>query len=107
MLIGLCYKLRMFGIPIDGLFNIFCNNEAVTKSSINPDTVLKKKNMSIALQQATESVAAKIALIFCETSRTNHADLFTNIANHIDRKRLMGYICSNWDIKNTRCKYLS
>ena len=85
MLIGLRYKLRMFGIPIDGPCNIFCDNEAVTKSSMNPDTTLKKKHISIAFHQAREAVAAGIALIFYETSRTNHADLFTKVMNHIDK----------------------
>ena len=53
----------------------------------------KSKHISIAFHQAREAVAAGIALIFYETSRTNHADLFTKVMNHIDKKRLMGYIC--------------
>ena len=24
-----CYKLRMFGIPLDESANVFCNNEAI------------------------------------------------------------------------------
>ena len=34
MLIGLRYKLRMFGVPLDGPYNVFCDNEAVTKISM-------------------------------------------------------------------------
>ena len=33
---SLRYKLRMFGIPIDGPTNVYCDNEAVTKNSIFP-----------------------------------------------------------------------
>ena len=35
LILGLRYKLRMFGIPIDGPCNVFCDNEAVTKSAMN------------------------------------------------------------------------
>jgi hypothetical protein len=38
---ALRYKLRMFGIPIEGPTNIFCNNEAVTKNAIHPESTLK------------------------------------------------------------------
>ena len=31
MIKALRYKLRMFGIPINGPANVFCDNEAVTK----------------------------------------------------------------------------
>ena len=93
MVIGLRYKLRMFGIPIDGPCNIFCDNQAVTKSSMNPDATIKKKHISIAFHQAREAIAAGIALIFFETSKTNHADLFTKVMNSIDRHRLMSLIC--------------
>ena len=43
MLIGLRYKLRMFGIPLDGPCNVFCDNEAVTKSTMRAESTLKKK----------------------------------------------------------------
>jgi len=33
---ALRYKLRMFGVPIDGATNIFCDNEAVTKNCSDP-----------------------------------------------------------------------
>jgi hypothetical protein len=36
MVEGLCYKLRMFGIPIRGPANIFCDNEAVVKNATVP-----------------------------------------------------------------------
>ena len=58
----------------------------VTKSSMNPDTTLKKKHISIAFHQARETVAAGIALIFYETSSTNHANPFTKVMNHDDKK---------------------
>lgn len=47
-LIGLRYKLRMFGIPIEGESNVFCNNEAVYKNASTPESTLSKKQHSIA-----------------------------------------------------------
>ena len=38
---ALCYKLRMFGIPIEGPTNVFCDNEAVFKNTSIPDSTLK------------------------------------------------------------------
>jgi hypothetical protein len=37
------YKLRMFGIPIDGASNVFCYNEAVCKKMVIPKSTWKKK----------------------------------------------------------------
>jgi hypothetical protein len=39
---SLWYKLRMFGIPIDGPTNVYCYNEAVIKNSIFLESTLKK-----------------------------------------------------------------
>jgi hypothetical protein len=55
---SLRYKLRMFGIPIDGPTNVYCDNEAVTKNTIFPESTLKKKHNSIAYHRAREAVAA-------------------------------------------------
>lgn len=49
------YKLQMFGIPIDGPTNVFCNNEAVTKN-IYPGSTFKKKRNSIAYHRTREAV---------------------------------------------------
>ena len=43
---ALRYKL-MFGIPIEGSTNVFCDNEAVFKNTTMPDSMLKKKHTSI------------------------------------------------------------
>ena len=38
---ALRYKLRMFGVPIEGPTNVFCDNEAVTKNVIFLESTLK------------------------------------------------------------------
>ena len=36
MIEALSYNPRMFGVPIDGSANVFCDNEAVYKNTITP-----------------------------------------------------------------------
>ena len=59
MIEALRYKLRMFGVPIDGATNVFCDNEAVYKNTSVPESTLKKKHHSIAYHRCREAVAAK------------------------------------------------
>ena len=55
---SLRHKLHMFGVPIVGSANIFCDNEAVYKSVSCPKSVLKKKHHSISYHRCREAVAA-------------------------------------------------
>ena len=50
-------KLK-FGIPIDGPMNVYCDNKAVTKNAIYPESTLKKIHNSIAYYRVHEAVAA-------------------------------------------------
>ena len=76
---GLRYKLRMFGIPIEGPTNIFCDNEAVTKNCSIPESTLKKKHHSIAYHRNREAVASGTVRIAKEDTETNLSDVFTKI----------------------------
>ena len=86
---GLRYKLRMFGIPIDGPADIFCDNEAVTKNCSIPESTLKKKHHSIAYHRNREAVAAGTVRIAWEDTATNLADLFTKVLSAERRNQLM------------------
>ena len=55
---ALRYKLRMFGVPLEGPTNIFCDNESVFKNESIPDSTLKKKHTSICYHRSREAVAA-------------------------------------------------
>ena len=74
---GLRYKLRMFGVPIDGPIHVFCDNEAVTKNAIHPESTLKKKRNAIAYYQTREAVAAGTIRVTKEDGKTNLADILT------------------------------
>jgi hypothetical protein len=48
MIDALRYKLRMFGIPIEGATNVFCDNQSVVTNSTIPDSTLRQKHNAIA-----------------------------------------------------------
>ena len=86
---ALRYKLRMFGVPIDGPSNIFCDNEAVYKNTSLPESTLKKKHHSIAYHRCREAVAAGTVRIAKEGTKTNLSDLFTKLLPQPRREELL------------------
>jgi hypothetical protein len=89
MLEALRYKLRMFGIPIDGPANVFCDNKSVVMSSTIPTSTLKKKHNSIAYHRVREAVAAGILRITKVHTSENLADLLTKPLAGINLKALI------------------
>ena len=89
MVKALRYKLRMFGIPIEGPTNVFCDNEAVTQNTQVPESTLKRKHHSIAYHLCREAVAAKIIRVAFEGTTTNLADLFTKLLTQQRREFLL------------------
>ena len=74
---ALRYKLHMFGVPLEGPTNIFCDNESVFKNASIPDSTLKKKHTSICYHRSREAVEAGTVQIAKEGTTTNLSDLFT------------------------------
>jgi len=77
MVEALQYKLRTFGIPIDGPANIFGDNKSVITNATIPTSTLKKKHNSIAYHRVREAVAAGIVQIAKVHTSDNLADLLT------------------------------
>ena len=71
------YKLCMFGIPIEGPTNVFCDNEAMLKNNTIPKSMLKKKHNSICYLCCREAVAVRVMRVVKEGRLTNLSDLFT------------------------------
>ena len=92
MLVALRYKLRMFGVPIDGLASVFCDNNGVVKNSTIPELMLAKKHNAINRHVVREAVAAKIFRIGKEDGMTNLADLFTKVLTADQRRTLCCHI---------------
>lgn len=86
---ALRYKLRMFGVPIEGPTNIFCDNEAVYKNSSLPESTLKKKHHSIAYHRCREAVAAGTVRVAKEGTSTNLSDVFTKLLPQVRREELL------------------
>jgi hypothetical protein len=74
---GLQYKLRMFGIPIEGPTNIYCDNQSVVTNASQPESTLKKKHNSIAYHRVREAAAANTISIAQESHESNIADMLT------------------------------
>ena len=56
--VALRYKLRIFGIPVDGPADILCDNQSVVNNSCKLSSVLNKKHNSIAYHAVQWAVAA-------------------------------------------------
>jgi hypothetical protein len=74
---ALRYKLWMFGIPIEGPTNGFCDNNSVVQNVTNPESTLTKKHNAIAYQKVRECVAQKALRIRFERSKYNCSDVLT------------------------------
>jgi len=74
---ALRYKLRMFGIPIDGPANVYCDNNSVVINSSRPESTLKRKHNAIAYHKVRESIAQGTIRITKEPGESNLADLLT------------------------------
>ena len=90
LVMGLRYKLRMFGIPLEGPSNMFCDNEAVYKNASQPDSTLSKKQHSIAYHFCREKVAGGTCRLAKENTKTNLADVFTKTMHKPKREELLG-----------------
>jgi len=63
LIISLHYKLRMFGVPLTGPTNVFCNNQGVVNNTTMPESVLSKKHNQICYHRVHEAAAAGIIWI--------------------------------------------
>ena len=73
------YKLRMFGVPIDGPANVFSDNRGVVKNASVPESTLMNKHNSINYHAVREAAAADILRVGNEDGDTNIADVLTKV----------------------------
>jgi hypothetical protein len=74
---ALRYKLRMFGLDIDGPTNVFCDNKSVVTNVTNPESTLNKKHNAIAYHKVRESVAMQAIRVKHEAGKDNCSDVLT------------------------------
>ena len=86
---GLRYKLRMFGVPIDGPTGVRVDNMSVVYNTTRPESTLKKKSNAIAYHFVRENVANGTIRIAYETSETNLADCLTKVQSGPARQKII------------------
>ena len=89
LIVALRYKLRMFGVPIEGAANVYCDNQGVVKNTSLPESTLSKKHNAINYHTVREAVAAGIMRVAKEPTESNLADLFTKPLSRIRRNALL------------------
>lgn len=89
---ALRFKLRMFGIPIDGPADVLCDNESVVKNASKLESTLNKKHSSIAYHYVRWNVAAGITRTIWIPTDENLADPYTKRLSAEKRSYLFG----NW-----------
>ena len=95
--VSMHYKLRMFGVPIDGPAEIICDNQGVVENTSTPESVLSKKHNAINYHAVREAAAAGVQLVNKEDTLTNLDDLFMKVLLPLPRrKELLGSILFNF-----------
>jgi hypothetical protein len=87
---GLRYKLRMFGIPIEGASDIFCDKESVFKNVPRPESVLNKRQHIISYHSCREAVTSGTVRVAKKGTLTNSSDIFTKMMSRPKREGLLG-----------------
>jgi hypothetical protein len=87
MIEAMRYRLRMFGILIEGATNVFCDNNSVVINATIPTSPLKKKHNAIAYHRVREAIAAGVIRVAKVKSDENLADMFTT--EILNKSRLM------------------
>jgi len=93
---GLRYKLRMFGVPIDGPTFVFCDNQSVTNNVTVPTSLLSKKHNAICYHKVRECVASGWLRVGWIASKHNLADLFTKVLPAFTRNNLCSQVLDRW-----------
>ena len=91
-IVGIRFKLQMFGIPIDGAADVLCDNQSVVNNSSKFESTLDKKHASIAYHAVRWAVAAGIIRVGKVHKDDNLADAFTKRLSATKREYLFG----NW-----------
>jgi hypothetical protein len=98
---ALRYKLRMFGVAIDGPTSVMCDNKSVQTNASVPTSQLGKKHNAICYHKVRENVAAGVIRVGWVSSENNLADLFTKVLNLTVRNTLLKKMMSRWRNRGT------
>ena len=83
------FKLRMFGVLLDGPNDVFCDNQAVVKIYQRANIRFSNKHNSICYHRVHETVSDGYVILASDTTKTFFSDLFTNILPGLKRYQLV------------------
>jgi hypothetical protein len=95
-LIALRYKLRSFGIRIDGLADVYCDNSSVVKSASVVEGRLNKKHLAICYHRVRECCAMGVCRIAHVNGDNNLADIFMKVLNTVRHTSLLQCILQHF-----------
>ena len=87
MVEALRYKLRCFGVPVEGACDVMCDNRSVVTNSSVPTSVLNKRHNAICYHRVREPQAAGVIRVGWIEGKKNVADLFTKTTLSNESKR--------------------
>ena len=79
MIVSLCYKPHMFGVPLKGPAMVLCDNQGVVKNASLPNSALVKRHNAINKNIVQESAATGTLHVGKEDGSTNLVDALTKI----------------------------
>ena len=80
------YKIRMFGVPINGFDSVFWCNKAIYNNTFTPESVLTQKHHLISYHKCRKSVANKTIMVSKQRDDNNLAYMFTNFMTALRRR---------------------
>ena len=86
MIEALRYKLRCFGIHIDGPATVLCDNKSVVTNSSVPVSVLNKRHNAICYHRIRDAQAAQIIRVAWIPREINVSDLLTKTTMSANKK---------------------
>ena len=89
---GLCYKLRMMGVPCEEPTYLLGDNMSVIHNTSTPESTLKKKSNSICYHAVCEAVAMGEVLTSYVKTNDNFADLQTKVLYGSKRRTMVDYV---------------
>ena len=89
-IMALRFKLRMFGVPINGPTRVLCDNENVVKNLSLIASTLNKKHSPIAYHSVRWNVVAGVVVMAWIDMNYNLADAMTKRPSVEKRQQLFG-----------------
>ena len=100
MIESLRYKLRIFGVPIDGLTDIFCNKKSVVIKSTIPTSMLNKSHNSICYHPSREFQATRTTRIGWIDGEYSQSNILTKTSTITEKRYGISREVFGWERKD-------